>query len=232
MGNQDRIRRVRSKKRKFTKNQFKTVLLNTTAAEGAASSSQEAPTTTTTEESCSVTTAASTTPQSKDAAQRLPTDGISASSKKLRRSLDEIASTKPSNNFNIIMNTSMLDELIAIVGLCPLCFSKITLAHDKKFGFCQSFILKCSSCSWTDSILSSSRCQTVQTKKSKNSFDINVRSILAFREIGVGHAGIETYCSLMNMPPPMAYNAYSKTVSKLHNAYGFCAPHQHTTRNF
>ena len=34
-------------------------------------------------------------------------------------------------------------------------------------------------------------------------FDVNLRTISAFREIEKGHGGIETFCGCMNMPPPM-----------------------------
>ena len=43
---------------------------------------------------------------------------------------------------------------------------------------------------------------------------------MAFREIGKGHKGLQTFCGYMNMPPPMADVTYNETVkSRLHPAY-------------
>ena len=40
------------------------------------------------------------------------------------------------------------------------------------------------------------------------SFDINARSIIAFREIGKGHTAMETLFGYLNCVPPMAYESY------------------------
>ena len=43
---------------------------------------------------------------------------------------------------------------------------------------------------------------------------------MAFREIGKGHKGLQTFCGYMNMPPPMADVTYNETVnSRLYPAY-------------
>ena len=34
--------------------------------------------------------------------------------------------------------------------------------------------------------------------------EVNVRSIYAIR-CGVGHRGLQKFCGIMNMPPPLAY---------------------------
>ena len=47
-----------------------------------------------------------------------------------------------------------------------------------------------------------------------NPFGINIRAILACREIAKGHAGINTLCGYMNMSPPMTGSVYNQTVSK------------------
>ena len=35
---------------------------------------------------------------------------------------------------------------------------------------------------------------------------------MAFRELGKGHSGLETFCGYMNLPPPMAETTYNETV--------------------
>jgi hypothetical protein len=43
---------------------------------------------------------------------------------------------------------------------------------------------------------------------------------MAFREIGKGYMGLQTFCGYMNMPPPMAEVTYNDTVkSRLHPTY-------------
>ena len=44
-------------------------------------------------------------------------------------------------------------------------------------------------------------------------YDVNLRTAVAFREIGRGHTAIETFCGFMNMPPPMTSNTRN---------YGIC----------
>ena len=49
-------------------------------------------------------------------------------------------------------------------------------------------------------------------------FDINLRSCIAFREMGKGLTGMETLCTIMNCPPPMNLEAYN-IGNKMHHAY-------------
>ena len=45
-------------------------------------------------------------------------------------------------------------------------------------------------------------------------------TILAFREIGKGHSGIETFCGCMNMPLPLTELTYNNTIkSTMHPTY-------------
>ena len=50
-------------------------------------------------------------------------------------------------------------------------------------------------------------------------FDVNIRSQIAFREIGRGHDAIETFCGYMNMPPPPNKAGFSNITDKLSPAY-------------
>ena len=49
--------------------------------------------------------------------------------------------------------------------------------------------------------------------------EVNTRIIMAFREIGLGHEAVKTFCGMMNMPPPMNKKSYDITSSKLHDTY-------------
>ena len=49
-------------------------------------------------------------------------------------------------------------------------------------------------------------------------YDVNVRSVIAFGEIGKGPSSIQSFCHSINMPPINKF-AYDKTVNNLHDIY-------------
>ena len=62
--------------------------------------------------------------------------------------------------------------------------------------------------------------KTLNNDKKGKQYDINIRSVIAFREIGKGYAALlESFCYIMNMPPPMTRNSYDKLVDGLHEPY-------------
>ena len=52
-------------------------------------------------------------------------------------------------------------------------------------------------------------------KRGKVPYDINIRTISAFREMGKGHVDIETFCGYINMPPPMNKTTYQDSINPL-----------------
>ena len=50
------------------------------------------------------------------------------------------------------------------------------------------------------------------------SYDINKRSVYAFRRLGKGYAGMKTFLTIMNLPPPMTKKNYSKIARTIHKA--------------
>ena len=50
-------------------------------------------------------------------------------------------------------------------------------------------------------------------------FDVNVRSNIAYREIGRGLTHIETFNRVMNMPPSYSHSNYDETVKELLGPY-------------
>ena len=56
-------------------------------------------------------------------------------------------------------------------------------------------------------------------KRGKVSYDANIRTISAFREIGKGHVDIERFCGYMNMPPPMNKTTYQDSIQEIHSTY-------------
>ena len=58
------------------------------------------------------------------------------------------------------------------------------------------------------SVVKNSSKEATRDGRGSKPFDLNLRTILAFREIGKGHAGIKMFCGCMNMPPPMTELTY------------------------
>ena len=58
--------------------------------------------------------------------------------------------------------------------------------------------------------------KTLNNDKNVKQDDINIRSVIAFWEIGKWYAALESFCYIMNMSPPMTRNNYDKLVYELH----------------
>ena len=56
-------------------------------------------------------------------------------------------------------------------------------------------------------------------KRGINPQGINIRSVLAFREIGRGREAMVTFTTIMNIPTPMNKDNFDSINDKLYNAY-------------
>ena len=129
----------------------------------------------------------------------------SASAKKLSSFIDlmrpEDNSEHPSDDSYVIVKQSLLKKLISKL-LYPSCsMSAVTFRlAEVKLGLAAKGLLNCDSCS--DVIAESYLCDRFEDSESNSndSFDINVRSILAFRGIGCGYESIQQWLALINMP--------------------------------
>ena len=83
-------------------------------------------------------------------------------------------------------------------------------------GLVQKLILQCNNgeCSWGHSLFTSTK-----VRANSNRFDLNVRSIIAFREVGRALTNIETFCRVMNMPPPYTHKSYDDVVKEITPRY-------------
>ena len=53
--------------------------------------------------------------------------------------------------------------------------------------------------------------------RGRKPFEVNVRSAIAFREIGKGYEAMHTFTTMMNMPPPLSYQSYNDINISLKN---------------
>ena len=147
---------------------------------------------------------------------------LSASAKKLHMSSQtNVEEPDETTECYVLMNSLVLKELVDLIGICPICASDVNITHEmkQKKGLCHFFSLHCISCDWENTLTTSKEIKR-QPGARKKHFDVNVRSVIAFREIGRGHTQITNFCGTMNIPPPMNKFAYEKTLNNiLHDSY-------------
>ena len=121
-----------------------------------------------------------------------------------------------------LMNFDCLKDIINLVGKCPYCSHGIDINIDtsEKLGFSQQLLLNCQSsyCDWKAIKYSSPELHRPSTPGRKFQ-TVNLRMVMAFREIGKGHQALQTFASCMNMPRPMSHSNYDSINEVLHGAY-------------
>ena len=114
-----------------------------------------------------------------------------------------------STGFRVI-DISILRQIFEVL-LCPLCMSKVMLTEDasSKKGLAACLQIYCTKdqCTFSKSFYTSN--------EDGHAFEINRRTVLAAREIGIGHKGLVKFSGVMNMPPPMNKNSYKDIVKSL-----------------
>ncbi|XP_047127052.2 uncharacterized protein LOC124808049 [Hydra vulgaris] len=155
-------------------------------------------------------------------------DGINilpcASSTKLNISIDKADQPLTKHDdFFFFFHFPMFKDLICSIGSCGECNSKdIALEYldEKAKGFSIQFCIKCATCEWTY-FFNSSRAFSIPDRDTRGvkSQEINVRTVMAFREIGQGHEAMKIFASILNMPPPMSLFSYNEINSDLLKFY-------------
>ena len=109
-----------------------------------------------------------------------------------------------------LMDMSTLHTLISLL-LCPECKNaSINIGEDplKKKGLASCIEMKCTNCCKHQHI----------PQKGWTILKVNTRSIYAMRRCGGGHKHLETFCDILNMPPPMTQKNYDSLSEKLNKA--------------
>ena len=89
----------------------------------------------------------------------------------------------------LLMNSDIVTELINLIGCCPKCNSReLTFENDvsNKKGLFNCLCISCNKCQWSYSTYTSKSIEKASTP-GVNAFNMNVRSAIAFCEIGEGH---------------------------------------------
>ena len=130
-----------------------------------------------------------------------------------------------SNNYNVIINFGLLKKFISKFSSCPECHSSdIKFFDDSAFRMGYSHKLKFSCHNWPYNIetFTSEQCEKQLNVRGRKKFEINVRAVAAFREIGKGHEGMVNVSSCMNMFH-LGEPAYHAVNDALQDAYEFTA---------
>ena len=120
----------------------------------------------------------------------------------------------------LIVDTELLKLFLSELVSCKLCQGNVNIIHEvgKKQGFANYITVKCLSdtCEWSATLCTS---KTVKTPKGRHPFDVNLRSVIAFREIGKGLTAMKKYCGFMNMPITMNKTAYKRLYKNCCDTY-------------
>ena len=130
------------------------------------------------------------------------------------------------------MNFDCLKMILETISKCPLCSGDIASNCDvsKRFGLNLTIDISCvdESCGWVQSFqtskgLARNDVSEPLRNRDRQSYPINNRFVLAMREIGKGFTGMEKFCGLMNMPPPMSKTTITEKIPEILNAYSSAA---------
>ena len=122
-----------------------------------------------------------------------------------------------SNSDFFLFDSELLSQAFESL-CCPVCKNasiKLIELGKKRKGFCSSWCLTCNSCAW-EKEFTSSKSVHVATKRS---LEVNVRMVMAFRNIGCGLEAMTAFSMMMNMQKAMTRDNYSNLINNIHSAY-------------
>ena len=113
-----------------------------------------------------------------------------------------------------IVDFASFSKYLAEVSVCKSCHSPVEIVEEKNYriGLGTRIYVRC-----TDSkCISRTMHRSFDTsKRTGNSYEINVRNALGNRTIGKGCTASQKYCSIMGLAPPLKHEAWTKNTSFL-----------------
>ena len=111
------------------------------------------------------------------------------------------------DNYIMFINFQVLKDMFSIIGHCPECKQtniKMENILSARMGFANKIVVTCDSCSWEKVWWTSHTCGEVNgdhenMKQGRTFYEVNTRTVVAFREMGQGEAGIKKFSWVMNM---------------------------------
>ena len=116
-----------------------------------------------------------------------------------------------------LQDATLLNDCISTAAICSSCRkpnSKLELYQNNcaREGLSESLFLKCSACKVVTQLSTSKRLGG----RGGGSHEVNRRAVLASGKLG--HAGLSQFCGVMNLPPPMAKEAYQNHLIQIEKA--------------
>ena len=129
---------------------------------------------------------------------QLPT---SASAKKLKTSSETETSCGIAHGRNFIIDSDLFIPLVTMIGRCPECAAAVNILYmiTQKIGLAQFFAISCTERDWRINFCTPKEVTKSSNSQGRKSYEVNRRTLVAFRENVLGFNGIKTFCCFMNM---------------------------------
>lgn len=114
-----------------------------------------------------------------------------------------------------IQDAQLLSDCISTAAVCSSCRkakSKLRLYQNNRERNGLALFLKCCECQVVTPLLTSQRLGD----RGGGSHEVNRRAVMA--SYHMGHAGLSQFCAVMNLPPPVAPDAYNKHLIQIEKA--------------
>ena len=111
---------------------------------------------------------------------------------------------------NRLVDCERFSQAVSEIGLCSTCKAPLTLRED--FVSRRGLVSKLAIC-YTNTACNKEA--VVSDPYSSESLSVNTRSVLGMREIRRGRSGLEYFCGLMDMLPPLSNRSYNMHNHKL-----------------
>ena len=120
-----------------------------------------------------------------------------------------------------MIHFNVIEQIVKETGRCPHYNDQVKIINnlENKKGLSCNLVLNCRKGKWSTDYYTSPCVEKKSDSPGPTSFDVNIPSVFAFREIGKGHKLMSNCSTYMNMPLPMSKSRYQSINSVLHDAY-------------
>ena len=130
------------------------------------------------------------------------------------------------DDFFSSINFKILQSVFTLLACRQCGGTEVGLKHlcKERQGYSLKFMVYCAECHWEHCFFSSPKFDFPgRDKRGKGTFEINIRAVMAFRELGKGHEAMKTFNAVMNMCPPISTRTYIDINDKIHDIYQVAA---------
>ena len=133
----------------------------------------------------------------------------SASRRKIGSASTSSSAANDEHSYRILSFLSVFSAVSSYVK-CKTCDSDVQFSETKVRGLGFKIVLNCGKCDNREI----PSCPMIRSF----SYEINHRIVLAMRVIGIGLAGLQQFCGIMDMPKPISQHPYDTIIKYIRNA--------------